>query len=209
MTAGGVLKRYPVDLVLEGVPCVVIGGGRVAARKVRDLVACGARVTVVAPEVCEEIRATPGVRVLRREYRPGDLEGQRLVLTAVGEREVVDAVAAEAEARGLWMNAADDPERCSFTLPAVLRRGDLLVTVSTSGKSPALARWLRDRLADEVGPEFEVLLDILAEEREARRAAGQSSVDLDWPRALESGILELVRQGHLAEAKERLQACLS
>jgi precorrin-2 dehydrogenase/sirohydrochlorin ferrochelatase len=200
--------RFPVDLILVDEPCMVIGGGKVAARKVSDLVACGARVTVIAPEICDEIRATPGVELVERRYRSGDLRGQRLVFTAVGDPALVKAVAEEARSLGIWMNAADDPARCTFTLPAVLRRGDLVIAVSTSGKSPAMARWLRDLLELEIGPEFEVLLDMISAEREERRAEGQSTFDLDWRRALESGILELVREGRLIEAKERLKACL-
>jgi siroheme synthase-like protein len=115
----------------------------------------------------------------------------------------------DGEAAGIWVNAADDPDHCTFTLPARIRRGPLIVTFSTGGASPALASWLRRRYEAEFGPEYEVLIDLLAEARAELQAQGRSTEGLGWNRALDSGMLELIREGHLAEAKERLQACLS
>jgi precorrin-2 dehydrogenase/sirohydrochlorin ferrochelatase len=132
-----------------------------------------------------------------------------LVITATDDPEVNRAVHDDAERHHVWVNSADDPANCSFTLPSRLRRGPLLVTVSTGGHSPALATWLRRRFEAELGPEFEMLLGILSVERDELRAAGRSTEGLDWQKALDSGMLDLVREGRLAEAKERLQACLS
>lgn len=201
---------YPVNLVLRGRPVLVVGGGRVAAQKVRGLLDAEATVHVVATEVGPEVeqladRITWDVR----PYRDGEAAGYRLVVTATGDPEVDGTVFADAEAAGVWVNSADDPDRCSFTLPARVRRGPLLVAISTGGQSPALATWLRRRLEAEIGPEYEALLDLLAEERRVVKAAGQSSEDLDWQGALDSGMLDLVREGRITEAKERLQACLS
>jgi siroheme synthase-like protein len=109
----------------------------------------------------------------------------------------------------VWVNSADDPERCSFTLMSVIRQGDLVVTIGTGGRSPALAAWLKDRLAGELGPEYAVACDLLSEAREAVRAKGRSSETVDWRRALDSGMVELIRVGRTAEAKELLEACLS
>jgi siroheme synthase-like protein len=109
----------------------------------------------------------------------------------------------------VWVNVADDPDRCSFTLPATFRRGSLVVSVATGGASPAFAQWLRDRLAAETGDEYRVLLELVAEEREALHAAGRSSEGLDWKTALESNMLDLIRAGKIGTARERLQACLS
>ena len=109
----------------------------------------------------------------------------------------------------MWVNSADDPANCSFTLPSRIRQGSLLVTFATGGRSPAVATWLRRRFSEEFGPEYGTLIDLLATEREALRASGRSSEGLDWQPALDSGMLELIREGRLAEAKERLQACLS
>jgi siroheme synthase-like protein len=198
-----------VNLVVEGRRCLVVGGGSVAARKVLGLRACGADVHVVAPQVSAEVRAIDGVTWEERSYRPGELAGYRLAVAATDDRAVNRAVYEDGEAAGVWVNSADDPQSCSFTLPSVVRRGPIMVAVSTGGHSPALASWLRARFEAELGPEYEVLLDLLATEREAARAAGKSTEGLDWQRALDSDMLDLIRAGEITTARERLQACLS
>jgi precorrin-2 dehydrogenase/sirohydrochlorin ferrochelatase len=200
---------YPVNLLVAGKRCVVIGGGRVAAAKADGLAECGARVHVIAPRICEAARAVPGVTYEERGYESSDLDGAALVIAATDDPVVNRQVFLDAEARGTWINSADDPENCSFTLPARVRRGDLLVTFSTGGRSPALAAWLRRRFEAELGPEMETLLDLLGSERSRLRAEGRSTEEVDWQNAIDSGMLELIREGRLAEAKERLQACLS
>ena len=200
---------YPANLVVEGRPCLVVGGGPVAARKAEGLLACGAEVHVVAERVGPEVRTLAGVTWEARSYQLGEAAGYRLVVAATDAGDVNAAVYADAEAAAVWVNSADDPAHCSFTLPSVVRRGSLMVTVSTGGRSPALASWLKARLASELGPEYEVLLDLLATEREAVRAAGRSTEELDWQKALDSDMLDLIREGHVAHARERLQACLS
>jgi siroheme synthase-like protein len=130
-------------------------------------------------------------------------------VAATDRPEVNGAVFADGEEAGVWVNGADDPEHCSFTLPSVVRRGDLLLTVSTGGRSPALAAWLRGRLEEVVGPEYEVLLELLAAERQAQRSAHGSTEDLDWKKALDSDMLDLIRVGDLNSARERLHTCLS
>jgi precorrin-2 dehydrogenase / sirohydrochlorin ferrochelatase len=200
---------YPVHLRLAGRRCLVVGGGRVAARKARGLVECGASVTVVAPEVTDELSGLAGVTCERRPYRAGEVSDYRLVVTATGDPDVDGQVFRDGEEHGVWVNAADDPDHCSAVLPAVSRRGPLVATFSTSGRSPAMATWLRRRFDEELGPEYLVLLDLVAEQRDRLRAEGRSTEGLDWQQALDSGMLELIREGNLAEAKERLEACLS
>ena len=200
---------YPVNLLVAGRSCLVVGGGRVAAHKAKGLLACGAIVHVVATEVGPEVRALEGITWDERPYRRSDLDGRRLVVTATGAPEVDAAVYADGEAAGLWVNSADDPANCSFTLPAVVRRGPVVLTASTGGHSPALAVWLKDRLAAEIGPEYEVLAGLLSEQRDAVRAQGRSTEGMDWQSALDSDMLDLIRSGHVQQAKERLQACLS
>lgn len=200
---------YPVNLIVAGRRCLVVGGGPVAARKAGGLLDCGAVVHVVARRVGDGVRALDGATFEERDYRRGDVAGYRLVITATGVPEVDAAVASDAEAEGLWVNSADDPANCTFTLPAVLRRGPVMVTVSTGGHSPALASWLRERLAADIGPEYEVLAGLLSAERDAVRAEGRSTEGMDWRSALESDMLDLIRSGHVQQAKERLQACLS
>jgi siroheme synthase-like protein len=200
---------FPVNLRLVGKPCLVVGGGQVALHKVQALLDAGARVRVVAPEVDPAIEALSGVTIERRPYRRGEVTHERFVIAATGDPTVDGAVFDDAEASGIWVNAADDPEHCSCTLPARIRRGPLLVTVSTGGHSPAVASWIRRRLDEQLGPEYEALLGVVSEVRVELRSQGVPTEGLAWQEAIDSGMLELVREGHLAEAKERLKACLS
>jgi siroheme synthase-like protein len=199
---------YPVNLVVDGRRCLVVGGGPVALQKVRGLVEAGARVTVVAPELDPDIRELAEAAEAR-PYRPGEAADYRLVVAATGDPAVNQRVYDDAEGAGVWINSADDPDRCTVTLPAKLRQGRLTVTVSTGGHSPAVAAWLRDRLADDLGPEYDQLIGLLGEERTRVQSEGRSPQDLDWRSALDSGILELIRAGRLDAARERLRACLS
>ena len=206
------LVGYPVNLLVAGRRCVVVGAGRVAARKVAGLLDAGAVVHIVAPVVGPEVagwRDTGRVTVDERPFRPGDLDGAWLATTATPDPAVNAAVYEAGEARRVFVNAADDPAHCSFTLMSVVRQGDLVVTIGTGGRSPALATYLKDHVATEMGPEWGVLLDLLADEREQARATGVSTETLDWRQALDSGILDLVRTGRVAQAKELLRACLS
>ena len=201
--------QYPVNLVLDGRRCLVVGGGKIALRKVEGLLSCGARVRVVAPHITPELRMLTDVMFDERPWRPDDLAGVWLVIAATDDPAVNGAVFQAGERAGIWVNGADDPANCSFTLPSVVRRGDLQIAVSTSGRSPALASWLRRRLEGEIGPEYADLLEILATERDGLKAAGVSTEGLDWRSALDSDMLDLIRTGDLAHARERLQTCLS
>jgi precorrin-2 dehydrogenase len=198
--------QYPVNLILDGRPCLVVGGGPIARRKAEGLTACGAVVTVVAPDVQPDM---PAHRIERRPYRPGEAGDYRLVVAATDDRAVNRMVYEDAEAAGVWVNAADEPASCSFTLPSVVRRGPIMVAVSTGGHSPALAGWIRRRLESELGEEYVVLLELLSQARASIKAEGRSTEGLDWIAALDSNMLDLIRAGQVAQARERLQACLS
>jgi glutamyl-tRNA reductase len=195
---------FPVTLVVAGKRCLVVGGGRVAAAKVRQLVACGALVHVVAPTVDPSIAGEAEVAIERRPYEATDIAGHRLVFAATSDPAVNRSVHDDAEAAGVWVNSADDPANCTFMLPAVARRGPLSIAVSTSGRSPALATWLRRRYEAELGPEYEILADLLSSERAALRAAGRSTEGLDWQSALDAGMLDLIRAGEVQVARERM-----
>jgi precorrin-2 dehydrogenase / sirohydrochlorin ferrochelatase len=199
--------QYPVNLIVRGRPCLVVGGGRVAAQKVRGLLAAGADVRVVATEVADAVKAL-GVPFEERPYERGEVASYRLAVTATDDPAVNAAVFEDGEAAGVWVNSADDPARCSFTLPAVVRQGPIMIAVSTGGHSPALATWLRRRFELEFGPEYLTLLELLEERRDALREDGVPTEGLTWQEALDSGMLDLVRAGRVAEARERLQACL-
>ena len=200
---------YPANLVLKGRACLVVGGGSVAARKVAGLIACGACVHVIATSVGPAIRAMDGVTWDEREYRHGDVAGFRLVVAATNDPAVNRMVYEDGEAANLWVNSADDPASCSFTLPSIVRRGPVIVTVATGGHSPALAAWLKEKFEHEVGPEFEVLAGLLSAERDAIKADGRSTESVDWKKALDSDMLDLIRAGQITQARERLKACLS
>ncbi|MEI8337018.1 MAG: bifunctional precorrin-2 dehydrogenase/sirohydrochlorin ferrochelatase [Actinomycetes bacterium] len=201
---------YPVGLVVEGRRCVVVGGGRIATRRLRALLEAGAHIEVIAPEASPEITSMAERGLItwhRRGFAPQDLDGVWLALSATGVLEVDQEVARCATERRVWVASADDPSASTCSIPTVLRRGDLLLTVSTGGRSPALAAWLKDRLSEEFGPEYETLLDVMAEIRDEQKALGLPTEGLDWRRALDSGILEDVRMGRIDAAREAFRAC--
>ncbi|MBN1534960.1 MAG: bifunctional precorrin-2 dehydrogenase/sirohydrochlorin ferrochelatase [Spirochaetes bacterium] len=160
------MNYYPVLLNIEGLPVVVIGGGDVALRKVEELLGRGAMVTVVAPHICGELEslaaASDGrLRMLVRTYEPGDLEGAALVFSATNDPSVNRAVLGEAKSRNLFLNAVDDPEHCTFIVPSTLQRGDLTVSVSTGGNSPAMAARIRRDIEAFLPPDLEDTLEAL------------------------------------------------
>lgn len=151
-------------MVIENKPCAVIGGGEVAARKVRGLLRAGAKVTAVAPEFCERMEETAkdkDVILVRREYRYGDLEGMTVAIIATDDPDLNEMAAEDAREEGILVNVADMPDECDFTLPAVVQRGELTVAIGTGGQSPALARALREKIEKELGPEYGELAGIL------------------------------------------------
>lgn len=183
-------RSYPVVLRVAGKRVVVVGGGPVAASKAAALAVSGAEVHMVAPRFCPEALAVEAVRH-RRPYRRGDLHGAWLVVTAL-ERgdgtdatEVTAAVAADAAAAQVWCNAADRPAYCTVTLPAVHRDGDVTVAVSTEGRSPATASWLRDRIALQLGDLPAVAIRHVAGAR-ARIRLVRSSEGIDWRALLDT-----------------------
>jgi siroheme synthase-like protein len=197
--------RYAVNLDLVDVPCLVVGGGPVAARKAAGLLEAGAVVTVVAPRAVAELRDDPRVRHHAREYRRGEVASYHLAVTATGVAEVDAQVARDARAAGVPVNSADDPANCTFTLPAVVRRGDLQIAVSTTGRSPALASWLRARIDAALDDHVLDVLDVLAETRDELRRAGRPTELPGWRRALDGGLVELVADGRLDEARDLLR----
>ncbi|MFM8482956.1 MAG: bifunctional precorrin-2 dehydrogenase/sirohydrochlorin ferrochelatase [Actinomycetota bacterium] len=173
-----------MNLNLAGRAVLVVGGGRIALRKTSQLLVAGASVTVVAPEILEDFD-TLGLDLVRRPFRDSDLDGKRLVVTATGVRSVDQAVFDGAEQRGIWVNSADDPERCTFTLPAVVRRGSLLITTSTAGASPALSSYLRNQLDRCIGAGWAEVAEELSSRRELVHQQGISTESIDWAPIIE------------------------
>lgn len=158
------MKYFPISLDIDGRRCTVIGGGKVAARKVAALLSCGGRVRVISPELRGELRELERagrVDWLQRGYRPGDLTGAFLVIAATDDERVQAEVYGEADKNGQLLNVADVPGRCNFILPAVVRRNELTIALSTAGKSPALARRLRQEIEKLIGPEYGILVEIM------------------------------------------------
>jgi siroheme synthase-like protein len=220
---------YPVALVVEGRRCLVVGGGPIATHKAEGLLHCRAAVTVVAPQITSRLRlladeavresangsgqptlpSPAGSLVLEeRRYRSGEAADFRLVVTATGDPDVDRAVAADAEAAGVWVNSADDVDNCTFLLPAVHRDGDVTVAVSTGGASPALAGWLRDRAAAALGQEAGNLAVLLDEARRRVRAEGRSTESTDWSAILSGPFVDLVRSGRIDEARALLRTAV-
>ncbi len=204
---------YPVFFALENRRCVVVGGGQVALGKIRGLLEAGAAVTVIAPEVDAHIEALARagrVTLLRRVYHAGDLEGAFLVIAATDDMATNRAVWQEAEARNIPCNVVDQPEFCSFIAPAIVRRGPVAVAISTGGASPALAKQIKQRVADilpdSVGEFAELLGELrplakeLIPQLEARNRA--------WERVVKSDAYDvLLAQGREA-ARARIRAIL-
>lgn len=200
---------YPVNLDLRDQPVLVVGGGPVAARKVAGLRDAGAVVTVVAPQLVDVLEADPSLRRHVRPYQRGEAASYRVVITATGDAAVDAQVARDARATGVPVNSADDPDNCTFTLPAVVRRGDIQVTVSTAGRSPALSAWLNDRLDAVVDDALVATLDLLAEVREELRSRGVATESPAWRRALDAGLVDLVAEGRTDDARNLLQSELA
>jgi precorrin-2 dehydrogenase/sirohydrochlorin ferrochelatase len=163
------VRYYPVNLDLKDKKVVIVGGGPVAFRKASRLLSAAAQVTVIAPRLDDrlaELAADGALSHLQREYLPGDLQGALLAFAATDLPEVNLAVAAEAKERGILVDVTDTACEGSFTTPAVLQRGELLITVSTAGASPALSRRIVEQLETEFGPEYGEALTLLRALRE-------------------------------------------
>ena len=140
------MSFFPIYLEMTGRRCLVIGGGAVAERKIANLLEAGAEVTVISPDVSENVAhwsKNNSIQLKAKCYQNGDLDGYELAFVATDDDRVNASVYQEGKSRGVWVNAADDPAHCDFILPSVLRRGDLTVAVSSGGQSPALARTIR------------------------------------------------------------------
>jgi uroporphyrin-III C-methyltransferase/precorrin-2 dehydrogenase/sirohydrochlorin ferrochelatase len=175
---------HPIFIDLTEQPVVVIGGGAVAERKIEILTESGARVTVVSPEVTDLVARwgeAGRIAVERRAYRTGDLHGAKLAYAATSDRGVNQAVREEARNEGIWLNVIDQPDLCDFITPALVRRGDLTIAVSTNGRCPALSKKIREELERRYGPEYAGTVERLGELRDRARAARESPAPAGSP----------------------------
>lgn len=207
--------RYPINLEVEGRCCVVVGGGAVAEQKVGGLLDAGASVKVVAATLTpglEELAATGALEHVARPYATGDLDGALVAISATDDPDVNAAVFAEGEARRVLVNSVDDIRHCHFSVPSIVRRKDLTLTISTGGRAPALSKRLRLQLAEQFGPEFATVVDVLGDVRE--RALAERGVDFAtwarrWEDALDDDLITSIREGRVEEARAALSRTLS
>ena len=204
---------YPVCLNIRNQLCVVIGGGTVAERKVAGLVEACAKVKLISPGL------TPALRMLaddncidwqQKHYTTGDLAGAMLVFAATDKRDVQEAVFSEAQKNGQLVNVIDEPEKCAFQVPAVVRRGDLVLAVATSGKSPAVAAWIRRQLENSYGPEYEYLINIMAELRHQVLTSDLGPLDrkMVFKNILHKDIIQWIREEKWDHLRKHLRKVL-
>ncbi|MDU4961726.1 MAG: bifunctional precorrin-2 dehydrogenase/sirohydrochlorin ferrochelatase [Sporomusaceae bacterium] len=208
------MRYYPVNLDIAGKACLVVGGGAVAERKIANLLAAGAAVTVISPQLTAnlaELAAAGSIHWRQRGWQSGDMAGFALAICAANDAAVNAAAATEARQAGVLVNTADAPALCDFTLPALVRRGELLLTISTGGASPILARRIREELEQLYGEGFgDYLTELSALRRQLRQQLDTPAErERFWRLALEPAALELVRQGKTDEAKETIVRAVS
>lgn len=204
------MRYYPVFLDLREKPVAVIGGGNVAERKVLTLLACGARVTVVSPTLTKKLSYLAQAGAIRhrsRRGRPESLNESFLIIATTNDRKANAEIARQAHAASRLVNIADDPARCNVIAPSVITRGDLIIAVSTSGKSPALARRIRRELERSFGSEYGRFLNLLGQVREQVQARIPSMARRRriLQRLVASDLLSLLRQGKTGLAQKRIR----
>lgn len=207
-------KLYPVYLNITGQKCLVVGGGDVAERKIKNLLECGARVMVVSPECNKKVAGmviAGGIEYHQNNYQTSDLEGAMLVISAADSEDVNRKVAEDCLTRGIPVNVVDSPDLCNFFIPSVIRRGDLAISISTGGKSPLLAVRLRMELEKQFGKEYEKFLEIMGRVRQRVLAECDDPAVRNeiFQRLIDSDILQMLKDGEDYLAKERVEECLS
>lgn len=196
------MRYYPINLDIRERGCLVVGGGKVAARKVATLVRCGARVTVVSPAIVPELLDLVKKEAIvyhHRPYESRDQTDQLLIFAATDNSALNQRILGEAQEKGRLCNVSDDPAGCGFTLPAVVSRGDLTIAISTAGKSPALAKQLRRQLQALFGEEYESFLNLMGAIRQAllRRGHDPGTHGKQLRELIDRDLLTLVKQGDI------------
>jgi siroheme synthase-like protein len=204
---------YPIYIDIEDRSVVIVGGGNVCARKAETMMRYGARVTIVSPDFTEEIEqwAREGKLALRRKtYDASDVDDANLVIASTDHQAVNEQVAADCRARRIPVNVVDVTPLCEFIVPAIVESGGIQIAISTGGKSPALARTLKEDLQRFVGPEYSEVNELLGTLRESAKRVLPTDVDRKrfFDGILADGVLELLREGRRREAQEVIaRAC--
>ncbi len=197
--------QYPVNLNITGKPCLVVGGGSVAAHKIDGLLAAHAIVDVIAIQINAEVRTRSIRNARERAYERGDVNDYKLVVSATNNADINRLVFKDGEAAGIWVNSADDPSNCAFTLPSVVRRGPVMVAMSTGGHSPAFATWMRKHVESEIGPEYEELVMLLSDRRTEMKQLGIGTESVDWTPVFEKEVIDLIRSGDGEAARQQIR----
>jgi len=197
---------YPVLLNIQGKKCLVVGGGKVALRKVKALLEHGANIEIVSPDFCpelEQLAQEGAIKATHRDYKPEDLEDAFITIAATDDNKINESVSAGARRVGIPVNVVDDPNSSDFIAPSYFRRGDIIVAVSTSGRSPALARKIRSELERDFQPEYAQLALLADEVRSELKQQGVTVNNNAWQEVLRlNSLIELLRRGKNREAKE-------
>lgn len=202
------MKFYPVYLQLKGRTVLLVGAGTIALQKLSGLLDCGATVRIVSTEAIAEIQsyvAQGKATWEKRGYASSDLDGVSLVIAATDDKEVQQRVAAEARAKGLWVNVVDVPPLCDFIAPAIMGRGDIQVAVSTGGSAPALAKFLRKKLEGWIGPEYALLADVIKRVRPDILKLPKDRRDSLWECVVSDGFISEVRRDGIDASVRRLK----
>jgi precorrin-2 dehydrogenase/sirohydrochlorin ferrochelatase len=203
------MSFYPVNLDIKDRGCLVVGGGAVASRKAKTLAECGAIVTVVSLEFTQSLRdieSSSNVTLISRPYETSDLDGKFLVIGATNNEALNRRINADAEARHMLCNIADVPDICNFILPSIIRRGDLVIAVSTSGKSPAFAKKLRKDLEKNFGDEYARFLALMGaiRTRLLQTAHAPEAHKPLFERLIHGNLLELIKNDQKKEINRLL-----
>lgn len=198
---------YPIYIDIEDRNVVIIGGGNVCARKAETMMKYGARVTVISPEFTDEIEkwADEGcLRIQRKHYETADVEGANMVIASTDDQAVNEKIAADCRARRIPVNVVDVTPLCEFIVPAIIETGSIQIAISTGGRSPALARTLKEDLKRAIGPEYAEVNEALGSLRDGAKAAAALPTDIDRKRFFDgiiaAGVLDLLRQGRRRDA---------
>ncbi len=198
------MKYYPIFLDIAGKKCVVVGGGDVAARKVKRLCESGAKVSVISPELAPELAALKSENAIEHvaaQYNIKHLEGAVLIIGATDNDKINETISNDARRLGIPVNIVDDPQKCDFILPSIVERGDLTIACSTGGNSPALARRLREELESAYGEEYGTLLKLLGQLRgKMEKNAGVGNIWFE--QLMGAGLLEAIRRKDDNQVKE-------
>lgn len=204
-------KYYPIYLDIKGKKCVVVGGGDVAYRKAVSLKEAGAQVVVISPELSHEFSREKDLTILLQKYEERCLEGATLVIAATDDREINQRVWEEAQRHGLLVNVVDQPALCNFIVPSVVNRGELQISISTGGASPALARRMRQELETRFGPEYGDFIALLSKLRpEVRsRIDNETRRQRVMERLSSPDILKMVKAKGVEETEKEMRRIIA